>query len=817
MHCCEHDHNKHEEAQAPQEGGVYTCPMHPEVRRDKPGMCPECGMNLIKIQNAKIKNQNDPEQIALQFNGASNAKFKNHEIQNHDKHAGHSTEMFLRKFWVSLILTIPVVLYSDVFQTIFGFRFSVLKIENWELEILIPVVLGSVVFFYGGWIFLASAYRELRARVPGMMTLIALAISVAYFYSVFAVLAGAGHTLFWELTTLITIMLLGHWIEMRAVKGAKGALKELAKLLPDTAERIIQKSKIKNQNDPEQIALQFNGASNSKFKIETEIVSLDELIIGDIILVKPGAKIPADGRVMEGQSEINESIITGESKLVSKQINNDVIAGSINGDGSLKIKVTKIGEHTFLAGIMRLVSEAEASKSKLQMLSDRAAFYLTIVAIVTGGATFFAWLLAGAGIVFATERLVAVLVIACPHALGLAIPLVASISTTLAARNGLLIKRRMALEMARNVDVALFDKTGTLTKGEYGVSEIIQNAKIKNQNDPEQIASQFNGASNAKFKILQIAASINSHSEHPIARAMVTEARKLNLSLYEAKDVRRIESGGVSGIIDSMEVIVGNERSLKDRGVHIVSEHQSSIEIFSRQGKTVVHVAFGKELIGSIALADIIREESREAVAALKKEGVKVAMITGDSEDVAQWVAKELGIDEYYARVLPAEKANIVKMIQNSKFEARNSKQIQNSKFKNWGLFRNSKLEIRNSHKRVAFVGDGVNDAPALTQADLGIAIGAGTNVAIESAGIILVRNDPRDIPKIIKLSRATYRKMIQNLFWATGYNVVALPLAAGVLASQGILLQPAVAALFMSLSTVIVAINAVLLKRAVL
>ena len=793
MHCCEHDHNKHEEAQGPQKGDIYTCPMHPEVRRDKPGMCPECGMNLIKIQNAKIKNQND------------NAKFKNHEIQNHDKHAGHSTEMFLRKFWVSLILTIPVVLYSDVFQTIFGFRFSVLKIENWELEILIPVVLGSVVFFYGGWIFLASAYRELRARVPGMMTLIALAISVAYFYSVFAVLAGAGHTLFWELTTLITIMLLGHWIEMRAVKGAKGALKELAKLLPDTAERIIQKSKIKNQND------------NSKFKIETEIVSLDELIIGDIILVKPGAKIPADGRVMEGQSEINESIITGESKLVFKQINNEVIAGSINGDGSLKIKVMKIGEHTFLAGIMRLVSEAEASKSRLQMLSDRAAFYLTIIAIITGGATFFAWLLAGAGIVFATERLVAVLVIACPHALGLAIPLVASISTTLAARNGLLIKRRMALEMARNVDVALFDKTGTLTKGEYGVSEIIQNAKIKNQNDPEQIASQFNGASNAKFKILQIAASINSYSEHPIARAMVTEARKLNLSLYETKDVRRIESGGASGIIDSMEVIVGNERSLKDRGVHIVSEHQSSIEIFSCQGKTVVHVAVGKELIGSIALVDIIREESREVAAALKKEGVKVAMITGDSEGVAQWVAKELGIDEYYARVLPAEKANIVKMIQNSKFEARNSKQIQNSKFKNWGLFRNSKLEIRNSHKRVAFVGDGVNDAPALTQADFGIAIGAGTNVAIESAGIILVRNDPRDIPKIIKLLRATYRKMIQNLFWATGYNVVALPLAAGVLASQGILLQPAAAALFMPLSTVIVAVNAVFLRRAVL
>src|SRR3989338_1216123 len=470
MHCCEHDNNQ-DSVKKPVEstdnaGQIYICPMHPGVRRGKPGMCAERGMNLVPAKAGHTKHD------------------------DHDKHAGHKTESFLRKFVISLVLTIPVVLYSDI----------TLALSGWEPPAFfgsqyLPFIFGTIVFFYCGWIFLASAWRELRARVPGMMTLIALAISAAYFYSIFATLSQVGHTLFWELTTLITIMLLGHWIEMRAVQGAKGALKELTKLLPDTAERIIQNAKIKNQND------------NSKLKIETEIVSLDKLIIDDIILVKPGSKIPADGKIIEGQSEVNESIITGESKLVSKQINDDVIAGSINGDGSLKIKVTKIGEHTFLAGIMRLVAEAEASKSKLQMLSDRAAFYLTIVAIVTGGATFVAWLLAEAGIVFATERLVAVLVIACPHALGLAIPFVASISTTLAARNGLLIKRRMALEMARNIDMALFDKTGTLTKGEYGVADIFHS---KAQDDDA---------------VLRLAAAIESHSEHPVAQAIVGEAK----------------------------------------------------------------------------------------------------------------------------------------------------------------------------------------------------------------------------------------------------------------------------------------------------
>ena len=538
-------------------------------------------------------------------------------------------------------------------------------------------------------------------------------------------------------------MLLGHWIEMRAVRGAQGALKELAKLLPDTAEVI--RGNI------------------------TQVIPLNELKSEDLVLVKPGGKVPADGQIIEGHSELNESIITGESKPVSKKVDDEVIAGSINGDGALTIKVTKIGEETFLAGVMRLVADAQASKSRLQMLSDKAAFYLTLLAVISGGITFVAWLLAGppngGDIVFATERLVAVLVITCPHALGLAIPLVASISTTMAARNGLLIRKRLSLEAARRINIVLFDKTGTLTRGEFGVDTIIANiGKTENQ-------------------VLELAASINSHSEHPLAKAIVEEAQKRNILLTGVKNFERIASGGVKGLFGGLEVSVGNDRLLGELGVVLPSELKSRAEILSRQGKTVIYVVADKELIGGIALADIIREESREAIKSLKELGVKIAMVTGDSEDVAKWVSRELGVDEYFAKVLPHEKSEKVKFLQ-----AKGDK--------------------------VAMVGDGVNDAPALEQADLGIAIGAGTNVAIESAGIILVKSDPRDIPKIIRLSKLTYNKMIQNLFWATIYNIIALPIAAGILAFKGIILQPAVAAVFMSLSTVIVAFNALLLRR---
>jgi len=622
---------------------------------------------------------------------------------DHNKHAGHSAAMFINKFWVSLILTIPVVLYTDILKTLF--KWSLPSFPGLQY---MPLILGSIVFFYGGWVFLAGASREIRSKMPGMMTLIAIAISTAYMWSVYAVFAEL-NTLFWELTTLITIMLLGHYIEMRAVSGAQGALKELSKLLPDTAEVV-------------------RGG-------ETKTISLSELKENDIVLIKPGSKIPADGIIISGDSDLNESMITGESRPVSKKESDNVIAGTINGDGSLKIKVSNIGEKTFLAGVMRLVAEAGASKSKLQILSDRAALYLTVVAVGGGIVTLVAWLLSGAEVGFAVARLVAVLVIACPHALGLAVPLVASISTTKAAQNGFLVKQRLALEAARKIDTILFDKTGTLTEGKFAIT------------------------SPSSDEALALAASVDAHSEHPIAKAIVEEAQKRNLPIKAAQNFKRVPGMGAEAVVENKKVFVGH-----------------------RGGANIVVEIDGK-VIGIIAVSDKIRPEAKESIDALHNMSIKTVMITGDSEDVAQEVAKELGIDEYFARVLPQEKSEKVK-------------------------------ELQKRGLKVAMVGDGINDAPALTQSDLGIAIGAGTNVAIESAGIILVRNDPRDIVKIVKLSGLTYSKMIQNLWWAAGYNIIAIPLAAGVLAFKGILLDPAVGAVLMSLSTVIVSINAMLLRK---
>lgn len=668
---------------------------------------------------------------------AENLKSQKSGKGDYDKHAGHRTNIFKKKFWVSLALTIPVVAYSDLPEKLFG-----LEAPAFSGSQYIGLIFGSIVFFYGGWIFLTSAARELRARLPGMMTLIALAITTAYLWSVAAIIFNLGETLFWELTTLITVMLLGHWMEMRAVQGAQSALKELSKLLPDTAELVT-----------------------SNKKQETKVVKLEELKEGDLVFVRPGGKIPADGVVSEGRSEVNEALMTGESKPVLKSPGSEVIAGALNGDGSLKIKITKIGEHTFLAGVMRLVAEAQASKSRLQMLSDRAAFYLTIIAALTGGLTFILWLLTDRGPAFAVERLVAVLVIACPHALGLAIPLVASISTTMGARSGLLVRQRLALEAARKVDIVLFDKTGTLTKGEYGVEKIVSFVKGSDE------------------RVLQLAASVDSHSEHFVAQAIVREARRRKLELFLVKNFERLPGRGVKGEVQGEIVFAGGEAVLGDIGAGISDLIKDQARALSERGFTVIYVATKKEILGLIALGDLIREESYQAVQNLKKIGVKIAMITGDSPHVAQWVAGELGIDEYFARVLPHQKSEKVK-------------------------------ELQKRGLKVAMVGDGINDAPALTQADLGIAIGAGTNVAIESAGIILVKSDPRDIVKIVKLSRLTYKKMLQNLFWASGYNIIALPLAAGVLAAQGILLQPAISAVFMSISTVIVAVNAALLRK---
>ncbi|MDP2915897.1 MAG: heavy metal translocating P-type ATPase, partial [Candidatus Aminicenantes bacterium] len=683
-----HDHS----SPAPKRGEAeqtYTCPMHPEIRQAGPGRCPLCGMALVPVKAGQVVRPK-------------------HE-KEYDKHAGHKMSSFLAKFWVALALTIPILVYSELPEKLLGFKAPAFPGSGY-----LALVLGSAIYFYCGWVFLAGAWRELRARLPGMMTLIALAITAAYSFSVFVTLTGGGHTLFWELGTLITVMLLGHWIEMRAVQGTQGALRDLAKLLPDQAE-VIRGGK-------------------------TEIVPLAELKERDVVLVKPGGKVPADGRIVEGRSELNESIITGESKPVPKTAGDEVIAGSMNGDGALKIEVTKIGEATFLAGVMRLVAEAQASKSRLQILSDKAAFYLTVVAVVAGGITFSAWLLSRAGLAVATERLVAVLVIACPHALGLAIPLVASISTAIAARNGLLVRQRLALEAARKVSVVLFDKTGTLTKGAFGVDSVVPNANYTRE------------------RVLQMAASVNSASEHPLAKAMVEEARREGLSLLAVKDFERLPGKGAKAEVEGHEVRVGNDALLNEAGASIPLEHQPQIAQLSGQGKTVIHVMTEGKLVGSIALADVIREESREAIRSLKRLGVKVAMITGDSEDVASWVSRELELDEYFARVLPQEKVEKVRALQRK------------------GL-------------KVAMVGDGINDAPALTQADLGIAIGAGTNVALESAGIILVKSDPRDIPKVIRLSQLTYTKMMQNLFWASGYNLVALPIAAGALASKGIIL----------------------------
>ncbi len=691
--------------------------MHPDVRKDAPGMCPECGMSLVEVRIDA-----DKERI------------------NRDRHRGHHENIFRTKFWVSLVLSIPLILYSDAVTAFFHWNPPVFP----DL-VLLEFVLASVVFFYGGWVFLASAWREIRGKLPGMMTLISIAITTAYAWSAYGVVTGRNDMLFWELSTLITIMLLGHWLEMRAVKNAQGALGELSKLLPDTAEIVVT-------SNQQQV---------------TKTIPLAELKEGDVILVKPGGKVAADGEVIEGESSVDESIATGESKPVSKGKGDGVIAGTVNGDGVLKIKVTEIGEHTFLAGVARLVKEAQASKSHLQILSDRAAFYLTFVAVGAGAVTVVLWIASGAGTAFAIERLVAVLVIACPHALGLAVPLVASISTTKAAKNGFIVKQRIALEAARNIDIVLFDKTGTLTKGEYGVTEIISH-------DHPSVGEPI-----SKDEILKLAASVDANSEHPIAKAIVAEAKKRGLRLETVDDFRRSPGKGASAKNSNeaaKRIFIGGENMLADFP-------GNTLQVTGKGNETVIYVANGESIVGAITLADVIREESREAIKTLKDMNVEVAMVTGDANDVAKWVAEELGIKEYFAKVMPSEKSEKVKLLQSK-------------------------------GKRVAMVGDGVNDAPALTQADLGIAIGAGTNVAIESAGIILVKNDPRDIPKIITLSRLTYAKMIQNLWWAAGYNIIAIPLAAGVLAGEGVLLSPAFGAVLMSLSTVIVAGNAMLLRR---
>jgi Cu2+-exporting ATPase len=651
-----------------------------------------------------------------------------------DKHAGHSSEMFRDRFWLSLILTLPIVLYSQMTQEWLGFHMPTFPGAQW-----LPFILGTIIFFYGGSVFIKSAIGELSAKLPGMMTLISLAIIAAYVYSVATTFFIQGTEFFWELATLITVMLFGHWIEMKSITNAQGALKELAKLLPDKAERIRGNS--------------------------VETVLLAELSLDDIVLIRPGAKIPADGQVSQGNSAVNESMISGESRPIDKVIGSQVIAGTVNGDGSLQVRVTKIGDDTALAGIMRLVAEAQSSRSRAQIIADQAAFYLTIIALASGVLTLVSWLVAGAGIQFAMERTVSVLVIACPHALGLAVPLVTAISTSLAARNGLLVKKRIALESARNVDVVVFDKTGTLTTGQQGLVDIYSSGEL----NPDEV--------------LRLMASIELPSEHSIGKALISAAQTKKQTLFEVSQFNALQGRGAKAKIKNETYYVGGPRLLAELQALIPIGLEDKVKSASAAGKTIIYLLKEKNILGAVTIADTIRLESKEAVKALHDLGVRVAMLTGDSEGVAKWVADELGIKEFFAEVLPAHKVDKVK-------------------------------ELQKDGSRVAMVGDGVNDAPVLTQADVGIAIGAGTDVAIESAGIILVKNDPRDVVSIIRLSRSTYRKMVQNLIWATGYNVIAIPLAAGILASRGIILAPAIGALFMSVSTIIVALNAQLLRR---
>ncbi|HUC89643.1 MAG TPA: heavy metal translocating P-type ATPase [Patescibacteria group bacterium] len=659
----------------------------------------------------------------------------NHESQNHDKHQGHSPEMFKRKFWLTLVLAIPVLLYSGTIQDLLHFSMPTFAGSQW-----LPAALGTIIFFYGGLVFLKGAKAEISNKQPGMMTLISLAISVAFSYSLavsFKLVTGMDF--WWELATLIVIMLLGHWMEMVSVMNAQGALKELAKLLPDEAELVT-------------------AAGDGIKKIP-----VSELKAGDMVLVRPGAQIPADGEVAKGHSEVNESMLTGESKPVKKTVKAQVIAGTINGSGSLTIKVIKVGGNTALAGIMRLVAEAQSSKSKTQIVADKAASYLTFAALAAALVTWTAWAIAGESAGFILERVVTVLVIACPHALGLAVPLVTAISVTLAAKNGLLVRQRIALEAARNVDVILFDKTGTLTEGRQGIVGIV--------------------AVGDEHALLALAAAVEFESEHAIARAIVASAKDQKLDIPRATNFKALPGRGAAATVAGKTVQVGGPNMIKELQAQMPDVITQAVAEASKDGKTVVYVIENKLVRGAIMLADVIRQESKEAVATLQGMGKRVAMLTGDSQSVASWVAKELGIKEYFYEVLPANKAQTVKQLQ-----ADGSK--------------------------VAMVGDGVNDAPALAQSDIGIAIGAGTDVAIESAGIVLAGDDPRGVAKVITLSKATYRKMVQNLAWAVGYNVIAIPLAAGAMAAFGFVLSPAVGAVLMSLSTIIVALNAQLLRR---
>ena len=662
--------------------------------------------------------------------GAAGHQHGSGASQGHDH--GQMIADFRRRFWVSLALSLPVLLLAPMIQRLLGLEEALAFPADGYVQALI----ASVVFFYGGWPFLRGFFREVGKRSPGMMTLIAMAISVAWAYSTAVALGLAGQVFYWELVTLIDIMLLGHWIEMRSVMGASRALEALVQLMPSTAHLV-----------------QDDGS--------TREVAVASLVAGQRVLVKPGEKVPTDGVVVEGQSSLDQSMLTGESRLVERGVGDEVIGGSVNGDSSFTFEIARTGEETYLSQVVAMVREAQESRSRTQDLANRAASWLTYTALGVGLLTLVTWLVVGQGFDFALERMVTVMVIACPHALGLAVPLVVAVSTALSASSGLLIRDRSAFERARELQTVIFDKTGTLTEGRFGVTDVIPIGGLEED------------------ELVRLAASLESQSEHPIAAGIVRAAEERQLEFAAPKNFTAIPGKGAGALVEGRSLKVVSPGYLREHGVELGDPRVQQV---ADQGKTVVHLLEDDRPIGAIALADVIREESREALARLESLGIRSMMLTGDAEAVARWVSEDLGLDGYFAEVLPHEKAEKVR-------------------------------EVQESGRIVAMTGDGVNDAPALTVADVGIAIGAGTDVAIESADIVLVRSDPRDVASIVALAAATYRKMVQNLWWATGYNIVAIPLAAGVLQPWGIVLSPALGAGLMSLSTVIVAVNARLLR----
>jgi len=708
----EHQHHGHNQ----QTGTIYTCPMHPDVKQEKPGKCPICGMNLVPCRGGTAITT-----LPHQHGDANPAMGH----ASHDHHA-MMIDDFKKRFLVSLGLTIPVLLLSEMIQH--WLRFEI----KFAGDKYVLLALSSFIFFYGGWPFLKGLIDELKQKSPGMMTLIALAITVAYVFSVAVIFGFPGMDFFWELATLIVIMLLGHWLEMKSVLGASKALQLLVSMMPAEAHKV-----------------------HGNHVMD---VKLEELQKDDTILIKPGEKVPADGIVVEGDSYLNESMLTGESKPVKKQKNDKVIGGSVNSNGSLTVKVLHTGKDSYLNKVITLVQEAQRTKSRTQHLADRAAKWLTYIALIVGLVTLVVWLLLGKETNYAIERMVTVMVISCPHALGLAIPLVVAISTAVSAQNGLLIRNRTAFENSRKITTIVFDKTGTLTKGEFGVTRIETIGNI------------------SRDQLLQYAGALEQSSEHPVAMGIIRKAKEEEMEMFKTENFNAITGKGIEAKVNGKNIKVVSPGYLKEKQISIPANSASS------QAETIVFVLIDDQLAGYIALADEIRPESKNAIESFKKNGIKVMMATGDNEKVAKAVADELGLDGYYAEVLPHQKVEIVK-------------------------------ELQGKNEFVAMTGDGVNDAPALAQADVGIAVGSGTDIAAETADIILVNSNPKDILSLILFGKATYRKMVQNLIWATGYNAVAIPLAAGVLYSTGFVLDPAIGAIFMSLSTIIVAINAQLLK----